>query len=266
MRGSLIAAVLLTGCVAPDPGATRIIGHGGMGPDHETPMNSAESLLAALTSGADGIELDAQLTSDGVLVAYHAADLSELTGCDGKVNSTPWNQLMDCPVRHNGKAFSIVRIDSLLLELGQRYPEADFTLDCKLFAQDDWWAYLHAFTDAVIALDNSPVLSGRILIDCQTSDFIQLIISKKPGISAYLYLTDMNGGAEQALSLGCAGLTIAYDRITDEELADARRRGLKVSLFGTQGVRAHRRAFRKKPDRLQTDQPQYAVGLRTFKD
>ncbi|MBK8227196.1 MAG: hypothetical protein IPK70_08465 [Flavobacteriales bacterium] len=266
MRESLIAAVLLAGCAAPDPGATRIIGHGGMGPDHESPMNSAESLRAALASGADGIELDAQLTSDGVLVAYHAADLSELTACAGKVNSKTWNQLKACPVRHEGMAFSFVRVDSLLQELGRHHPEADFTLDCKLFAQGDWWTYLHAFADAVIALDKDPILSGRIHIDCQTSDFIQLIITKKPGISAYLYVTDMDGAAEQALGLGCTGLTIAHDRITDEELAEAQRRGLKVSLFGTQGALAHRSAFRKKPDRLQTDQPQYAAGLRTSDD
>jgi glycerophosphoryl diester phosphodiesterase len=266
MRGSLIVAVLLTGCAAPDPGATRIIGHGGMGSEGEYPMNSAESLRAALAIGTDGIELDAQLTSDGVLVAYHAADLAELTACTGKVNSMTWDQINACPVMHDGMAFKIARVDSLLIELGKQYPEADFTLDCKLFALDDWWAYLQALSDAVIALDYDSVLTNRILIDCQTDDFLRLICMKKPGFKAFLYVTEMKGAAERALSLGCAGITIAHGEISGDEISDAHRLGLRVALFGTEGALAHRKAFSKKPDRLQTDCPEYAVALRASRN
>lgn len=266
MRFTWALPVLLIGCTTPDPGNTRIIGHGGSGPEADWPMNSEQSLRAALDLGIDGIELDAQLTADGVLLAYHEADLSELTACSGKVNAHPWEMLQACAVIDANARFPLVRIDSLLVGLADMHPDADFTLDCKLFAQGDWWDYLHAFSDAVIELESHPRLTGRILVDCQTEDFLRLLCQKRPGFGAYLYTTEMERAPERAQALGCAGITISYDKATASGIEAVRRAGLKATLFGTRGSFAHSRAFSLKPDRLQTDRPSYAAGLRIRRD
>lgn len=256
------AWLLVAGCALPDPGATRLIGHGGLGPEGAVPMNSHQSLLAALELGADGIEMDAQLTADSVLVAYHPEYLEELTDCSGHVNAYRWEELRACFQGASGDSYPIVRLDSALLTWAERFPKADFTLDCKLFAHGDWWDYLHAFTDAILRLDDVPSLKGRLLVDCKTSDFLHLLLVKRPGFPAFLYADSPAGAREQAQRLGCAGITLAYHRCNAEVVADAHAAGLQVTLFGSAGRSGHREALLQRPDRLQTDEPGYAVGLR----
>lgn len=225
-------------------------------------MNSREALMGAMALGIDGIELDAQLTADSVLVAYHPADLDELTTCSGKMNAWRWQDLRACATKGAGKPYALVRVDSLLLTASRLHPQADFTLDCKLYAAGDWWEYLHAFSDAVLALDATPALHGRIVVDCKTDDFLGLLTSKRPGFPAFLYVDSPEGAVERAQRLGCAGITMAYDRCDADAITAAHAAGLRVTLFGCSSRWGHRSALKLRPDRLQTDEPGYAVGLR----
>lgn len=256
MRAGYALPLLLIACGTPDKGSTRIIGHGGMGAGSPTPMNSEASLREALELGLDGIELDVQLTADSVLVAYHAEDLAELTGCQGKVNAMTWPEIRHCTlVGRDSSRHPIVRVDSLLLDFTLLHPFADFTLDCKLFAVGDWWSYLHAFSDAILELDESPALHGRILVDCQTEDFLRLLADKRKGFSTYLYVTSMEGAVEKALALGCAGITVEHSRASAGDVLSVQATGLEMAFFGTDDSWSHSRALRKRPDRLQTDAP-----------
>ncbi|MBK8497715.1 MAG: hypothetical protein IPL52_02580 [Flavobacteriales bacterium] len=248
--------LLLIACAAPEPGSVKIIGHGGMGAGSPTPMNSEASVREALELGLDGVEMDVQLTADGVLVAYHAQDLDDLSSCKGKVNAMNWSAIRHCTVGgYDNTRYPIVRVDSLLLEAATLRPFADFTLDCKLFAAGDWWEYLNAFSDAILELDGSPALHGRILVDCQTEDLLRLLAEKRHAIPTYLYVTSMEGAVEKANSLRCAGITIGYTLASARDVRSAQEAGLKVTFFGTDGSNSHRSALRKKPDRLQTDAP-----------
>ncbi|MBK9175770.1 MAG: hypothetical protein IPM46_05410 [Flavobacteriales bacterium] len=255
MRAGWVLPFLLMACGAPDRGGTRIIGHGGLGVDGDYPMNSRESLLGALELGVDGIEMDVQLTRDNVLVAYHPADLGELTTCAGRLNGMTWMDLKACPVRKDGKPYPIVRVDSLLMEVAALRPFVDFTLDCKLFAAGDWWEYLNAFSDAIVELDEWPALHGRTLVDCQTEDFIRLLAEKRQGFPAFLYVTTMKDAVQKAATLGCAGITVEHSRASADEVRSAHDAGLQVTFFGTGGGWSHRSALSKRPDRLQTDAP-----------
>lgn len=262
MRNALLAWLLLAGCAPPDPGDTRIIGHGGSGVDAETPLNSRESLLRALSIGADGIELDAQLTADSVLVALHPLRIEEGTACTGIVNAHRWEDLKSCPSIHGDASFPLVRIDSLLLEAAFAFPAADFTLDCKLITEGDWWGYLHAFTDAVLAIEDHQALKGRLLVDCQTEDFLHLLTTKRSGFPAFLYAPSFDTAIERAKASGCVGITLAYDRVDAQQAAQIKQAGLALTLFGTASEWSHRHALSLRPVRLQTDLPAYALGLR----
>lgn len=261
-RAAPAFALLLAACSVPDPGPTRLIGHGGLGEGAGLPMNSAQALQAALALGLDGVELDAQLTADSVLVAYHAPDLDQLTACSGPVNARRWDELRACAAIHGGRSYPIARLDSLLPALARAHPRADFTLDCKLRARGDWWAYLHAFTDALLRLDDDPALHGRLLAECRTEDFLRLLLLKRPGFTAFYYAEGPDGAAEAARRLGCAGITMALDRSDAQTVERFHAAGLQVALFGASGRMGHRRALRQQPDRLQTDDPALAAGLR----
>jgi glycerophosphoryl diester phosphodiesterase len=58
----------------------RIIGHRGTPSCPEHPENTLQAIRVALEAGADGVEIDVQATSDGVLVLAHDPDLSRVLG------------------------------------------------------------------------------------------------------------------------------------------------------------------------------------------
>lgn len=249
----LLPFLVLLSCSAPERGGTRIIGHGGGGTSSAHPLDSESSAYEALRAGADGIELDAQLTADGVLVAYHDAELGGDAPCAGKLNGLRWDELSACATEQGGAP--IARLDELLPRLAVEFKEADFTLDCKLFAQGDWWPYLEAFSDELAALEAQPALRGRLLVECQLTGFLRLVQRKAPGIRLSYYATQMQGAVDTAVANGFAGITIDNGLATSAQVSEARSRGLMVTLFGVGGTAGHRDAMAKQPDRLQTDAP-----------
>ena len=253
----LAVLLLLYGCGAPDATGVKIIGHGGMGPDAEHPMNSGDALLGGLALGIDGVEMDVQLSADTVLVAYHAQHLEELTPCTGLVNALPWTALLSCPNTLEGdRPYPLVRLDSLLLMAAARQPRADLTLDIKLFAAGDWWTYLETFTDALARLHAHPALHGRLVVECQVDDFLKLLHRKAPELPLFLYATDAKEGMVRAKAIGCAGVTMDNGRMSAEQVSEAHAQGLQVALFGVGGWWGHRQAIGKRPDRVQTDAPE----------
>lgn len=207
--------------------------------------------MEALSHGANGIELDAQLTADGVLVAYHDAELEATTPCTGKVNGLRWEELTACAK----DGAPIVRLEELLPRLANEYPAADFTLDCKLFAEGEWWPYLERFSDALAALHEQPELRGRLLVECQLPEFLRLVQRKAPGVRLSYYATRFAGALDTAKANGFAGITIDNALVTAADVARAHEQGVTVTIFGVGGSVGHRDALAKHPDRLQTDAP-----------
>ncbi|HMC97048.1 MAG TPA: glycerophosphodiester phosphodiesterase family protein [Flavobacteriales bacterium] len=252
--------VPLWACAEPDPSGVHIIGHGGLGRDAEFPMDSREALLGGLALGIDGVEFDVQLTADSVLVAYHDQDLSARTTCSGLVNGKTWAELTGCSnTIDRNIPYPLVRLDSLLIKAVGEYPSADFTFDCKVFAEGDWWSYLHLFARALGRLNSEPALHGHFVVECQVDDFLQLLRSEQPDIPLFLYATDMPGDMERAHRLGCAGITVDDALVTEAQVRHAHGIGLQVALFGVGSTWGHREALAKHPDRLQTDAPQDLV-------
>jgi len=68
-----------------------ILGHRGMGTG--TGENSLLSLVRAVQVGADGVELDLQLTGDGVLVVNHDSSLKRTLGVDVELRDTSFKRL-----------------------------------------------------------------------------------------------------------------------------------------------------------------------------
>lgn len=250
----VLLAVLLNACESRHE--ARIVGHAGMGTQGPLAPNGREAVLTALDLGIHGVELDVQLTADGVLVAYHDEALEEGTICAGLVNSLPWADIRKCATILPGLSdVTIIRLDSLLLEAIARHPEAEFTLDCKLWAHGDWWSYLEVFTDALVNLESRPELAGRLLVECQVDPFLQLLQAKRQTLPLFRYDHDPEVAVTQALAYHYAGITVHHGRISHRQVESARAHGLEVTLYGAGGAWSHWLALRKRPDRLQTDAP-----------
>ncbi len=75
------------------------IGHRGTGPTrsgHALPENSIPSFVAAMAAGADGIELDVEITGDGQLIVMHDDDLDRTTNCRGCVSERTFDEIRAC--------------------------------------------------------------------------------------------------------------------------------------------------------------------------
>jgi glycerophosphoryl diester phosphodiesterase len=65
----------------------------------EAPENTLLAFARALELGVDGIELDVQVTRDGVPVVFHDYTLTRLTGTLGRLADRTWSELQKLRVR-----------------------------------------------------------------------------------------------------------------------------------------------------------------------
>jgi len=75
------------------------LGHRGTGltrSGHPFPENSLPSFRAAMDQGADGIELDVELTSDGFLLVMHDDTLDRTTTCEGCLSAYTLAEAREC--------------------------------------------------------------------------------------------------------------------------------------------------------------------------
>ena len=84
----------------------------------------------AVDLGYRYLETDVQVTSDGVLAAFHDNDLLRTTGRPGKISELPWSEVSKALVA--GKA-PIPLLEDLL----GAWPEARVNIDCKSNAAVD---------------------------------------------------------------------------------------------------------------------------------
>ena len=93
--GAVLLVLLLAACTR-DTSGVLVIGH--RGAFNEELENSIASFARARDLGADGIELDVQLTADGRLVVMHDPTLDRTTVCKGSVRERTLQALSECPL------------------------------------------------------------------------------------------------------------------------------------------------------------------------
>jgi len=86
--------------------STLLLGHRG-DPEHHA-ENTMASFLAAIACGADGVELDVQVSADGVPVVMHDDTVDRTTSGRGRVDAHTWQQL---------GALGVPRLEDVLLAL-----------------------------------------------------------------------------------------------------------------------------------------------------
>ncbi|MGB0149245.1 MAG: glycerophosphodiester phosphodiesterase family protein, partial [Ilumatobacteraceae bacterium] len=111
---------------APHPfldweGVLAFAHRGGMS---EAPENTLDAFQHAVDLGYTFLETDVHLTSDGVLVAFHDADLERTCGIKGKINDLSWDAVSEAKV---DGTHPIPQFTDLL----DAFPHARVNVDCK---------------------------------------------------------------------------------------------------------------------------------------
>ena len=71
--------------------ATKVWAH--RGASAYAPENTIPAFRLAMEQGADGIELDVQLSKDEQVIVFHDAELKRMTGVCKKVEQCTWNEM-----------------------------------------------------------------------------------------------------------------------------------------------------------------------------
>jgi glycerophosphoryl diester phosphodiesterase len=99
------------------------------------PENTRASVLAALDAGLAHVEIDVQLSADGVPVLHHDADLKRMSGRGGDLRRLPWSRLRRLAVPEPGRfgrRYAAERLASLEQLAGDLAPRRGYTLFVEL--------------------------------------------------------------------------------------------------------------------------------------
>lgn len=106
-----------------------VLGHAGSGTSGPTPENSIAGVVQSLREGADGIEIDVQLSADGVPVLMHDATVDRMTNARGRVRALPLLRLQQAQLA-NGEG--VPTLSAVLQQVAGR-----MTVMCELKVDRD---------------------------------------------------------------------------------------------------------------------------------
>jgi glycerophosphoryl diester phosphodiesterase len=237
----------------------KAFGHGGMGQQSSLPMNTLESMLECFNSGADGNELDVQMTKDGHLVAFHDHNLDDATDLTGMINEHSLEELKKANYTAKPyRSYSIPSLDEILSSVGYS-ANYIFTFDCKLY-NGNANNFNEKYADAIISIITKYNLSKRIFIESQEEKFLQLLKAKDPSLKLFIYPNSFEQGMEVAKRNNLYGITISTRNISKEQVAEAHYAGFKIAIWNTNTRQDNREAIIKEPDFIQTDKLDFLLG------
>ena len=271
---ALFATLGLAACTVTQPVANAklvVLGHAGSGfftpisPFNPRPPSSWAGISHALSLGADGVEMDLQLSQDSVVMLYHDQQLENSSTGRGCVSQHSAAQLTQ--LRYRGgwpydwfQHERPVTFDTVLARFSRRPSFPRLHLDLHEDELCRPVGHQHDRTPALIrqiarSLRRHRVPPEQVLLVTQESGTITL---------ARTYLSNVRVGLEIASDEFGQGLRLARaanvrtvvldaDRVTVEQAAQAHAAGLAVVVFGGRSAKDIRRVLATQPDEMEAD-------------
>lgn len=239
----------------------QVLGHGGMGIHSGMPMNSLASIRSSIAEGSDGVELDVQMTSDGVLVAYHDAFLEESTCGYGRVHDWTWDRIDGLYYSdiHLFSNYPLMRLKDIF-DAVENSSDYRYSFDCKLYTQTDSMdAYRSEFSSRVLEFIAQYGLYCSI--ESKDTSFLNLCKGNETGSALLYYPSTFEEGMDQVIKHGFDGLSISTHAISAQEVEEAHAQGLWVSLWNVRTRSRNKEAVLKNPDCIQTDRLKHLLDL-----
>lgn len=138
----------------------RVLNLGHRGASHDAPQNTLAAFRLANDYGADGYELDVQLSKDGVPVVIHDFTVDKTTNGSGRVSSFTLEELkrMDAGSKFSQK-FVGERIPTLAEVFDVLLPHTMVNVELKTASTGD-----NGLEDATIALIRERGLQNRVIL------------------------------------------------------------------------------------------------------
>lgn len=179
--------------------------------------NTLPAFLHALERGADGVELDVQLSRDGEVIVFHDADLLRLAGRHEWIEQLSWDELSQVTLMGGGK---IPRLVELL----------------AVWPTDRWLNVELKAGGAAIGREAVKVLAGRPRVLLSSFDPRMLLAARGAG-SAYEHALLLAAESPPFLhvsgaqAFGCASVHLDHRLTTAATVRRYQAQGLQVGVW-----------------------------------
>lgn len=240
---------------------TQIWAH--RGANAHAPENTLPAFELAVAQGADGVEFDVQLTSDGALVVIHDETLDRTTNGTGQVGDHSLAELQALDASDGRPEFAGVRIPTLaeVLEIVAPTP-MHVNIELKT-AIVEYPGLEQKVLEHVRAFD----IATRVVLSSFNHFSLRRLQALKTSCSlGMLYSNPMDRPWRYAKDLGVDAIHPPFIYVPDKKFVrKAHKAGIKVRPWIVNDEKDLRRAFRWGVDAVFTDVPDLAISLRAEK-
>jgi glycerophosphoryl diester phosphodiesterase len=272
---SLLALLGLPACTTTKPVPNPklvVLGHAGSGfftpisPFNFRPPSSWVGIRHALRLGADGVEMDLQLSQDSVVMLYHDPQLENSSnghGCISQHTAVELTQLR----YHGGWPYDWfqkerpVSFDTVLARFSRRPTFPAIHLDLH---EDDPCrpaGHQHERTPLLIrqiarSIARYHVPPAQVLLVTQEAPTVLLARKQLPAgvrIGLEIASDEFAFGLKVARTEKVHTVVLDADRVTPEQVAQAHAAGLKVVVFGGRSGKNISQILATQPDEIEVD-------------
>lgn len=266
IRFIIVLSVLqLMACGKPD-GARRdvlVLGHGGAGFDginNPYTPNTEESIKSALLlQGADGVEVDIQITSDSVVVLFHDDVLDGVTNASGYVSDHTWEELSTVLYKRSGARIErtqhIWRLEDLLTFLKKE--NLDVWLSLNIHPQlevNNPDKYNLQFGESLQKTLSAYPFNQKVILESPDTENLIIMNGFIPTGARLFFTAPIT---EENLMFAhlhhITGFVTNYLDESLESIQEAQNQGFEVALYGVKIRQDILPALNFKPDYVQTD-------------
>lgn len=237
---------------------TKVFAH--RGASGYAPENTLEAFALAGEQGAQGIELDVQLTKDGEVVVIHDETIDRVSTGKGAVRDYTLEELRRFSFHNHKKEYEGVQIPTLREVLEQVKPggmEVNIELKTGIY----WYPGLEEKT---VELVKAAGMENRVIYSSFNHYSVQKILELDgEAETAYLYNDVLLNVENYAKNTGVCGLHPAvYHLKMADFLESYRRSGLKVRVWTVNDEADMRQFIEKDLEAVITNYPDRALRVR----
>lgn len=242
-----------------EPGRrTRVIAHRGF--SGNAPENTLAAIREAIVVGADMVEIDVTLSSDGKIVVIHDETLDRTTNGTGLVSEQAFADLEKLDA---GSWFGPRFAGEPIPTLGQVLAEVNGKILLNIEIKSE--AVERGIAAEVVETVRRSRMSDQIVISSFSPAALEQVHLKAPGfVTAVLYNADVHRGRDAVdivEELGASAFNIKRQRLTPAMLSRCGEHGIPIGIYTVNKKRRMRRMIKKGVAAIFTDRPDRLIEV-----
>lgn len=237
---------------------TKVFAH--RGASGYAPENTLEAFVIAMEQGADGIELDVQLTKDGEVVVIHDETIDRVSDHSGFVKDYTLAELKQFDFKNHMEAYTNAKIPTLkeVLELVR---PGKMEVNIELKTSVIWYSGIE---EKVLEIVKETGMEERVIYSSFNHYSIQKILELNPSAqTAYLFMDVMLDVEKYAKETGVSALHPPFFQL---KMADFMKKymdsGLKMRIWTVNDEADMKYFMENNVEAIITNYPDRAVKIK----